>query len=316
MVDLVNHFLTHKRGLLDAGEIIPRTFAQYHDTCSRLIETFGRGSPIDTIVAEDFQRLRAGIAKRLGPVALANEIQRVRSVFKYAFEAGLTDTPPRFGPGFKKPSAKVLRKVRAARGLRMFEREELLGVLAAATPLLKAMILLGVNAGMGNNDCALLPMSGIDLKRGWLVFARPKTGIERRVPLWPETIHALKAVIGRRRKPKDSTHESLVFIGPRGESFISKNGGYRVANPMIRLLKKAKIARKGLSFYSLRHTFQTVAEGARDLAAVQAIMGHAPAATDMSATYRERIDDARLLAVVNHVHDWLDPTVAKKAKAK
>ena len=65
------------------------------------------------------------------------------------------------------------------------------------------------------------------------------------------------------------------------------------------------VKRPGLTFYSLRHTFQTVGEGAKDLAAVQSIMGHAASGSDMSATYRERVDDERLRAVVDHVRKWL-----------
>ena len=39
--------------------------------------------------------------------------------------------------------------------------------------------------------------------------------------------------------------------------------------------------------------------------AVQAIMGHAPPAGDMSSVYRQRLSDERLEAVVNVVRDWL-----------
>jgi mono/diheme cytochrome c family protein len=34
-------------------------------------------------------------------------------------------------------------------------------------------------------------------------------------------------------------------------------------------------------------------------------MGHAPNSGDMSAAYRERIDDDRLRAVVKYVRQWL-----------
>lgn len=34
-------------------------------------------------------------------------------------------------------------------------------------------------------------------------------------------------------------------------------------------------------------------------------MGHAPSGADMSALYRERIDDDRLLAVTEFVRRWL-----------
>ena len=38
----------------------------------------------------------------------------------------------------------------------------------------------------------------------------------------------------------------------------------------------------------------------------RSIMGHAPTANDMSAVYNEEaVEDSRLLAVANYVHDWL-----------
>jgi integrase len=302
---LCNHFLTHKKSLVDTGELAERSFAVCCKTCERLVTLFGGTRPVENLGAGDFQHLRNNIAKSWGPVALANEIQRVRSVFKYAYDAGLLDKPVRFGPGFKKPSAKTLRQARAERGLRMFEQEELLAVLKNATGNIKAMILLGANCALGNTDLALMPTEAVDLKAGWLNYPRPKTAVPRRVPLWPETIDALRAVLAARRKPKDPADKHLIFIGPRGESYIGRHRGYRVAAEMTRLLDDTGIKRSGLSFYALRHTFQTVAEGTKDLAAVQAIMGHAPASNDMSAVYRERVDDSRLTAVSNHLRQWL-----------
>jgi|GEM_PF-186480 len=322
---LCNDFQNHKRALRDAGEIGGRMFAEYRDCIERLAKLFGRDTLVEALVADDFARLRQNIARQWGPVRLANEIQRVRSIFKFGYDSGLLDKPPRFGPGFKKPSAKVLRHNRARRGLRMFERAELLAVLDAASVNGKAMILLGVNGGLGNSDVAGLPRTAVDLKAGWLMFPRPKTGIGRRIPLWPETIEAIRAALNARREPKAPEYRSLLFIGPRGEAYAADNG-YRVAGEMIRALDKAKIKgddgkdepvrRSGLSFYALRHTFQTIAEGARDLAAVQSIMGHAPAAGDMSATYRECVDDDRLRTVTDHVRQWLFPVVAKVAQTK
>ncbi len=305
VADLCNHFLTFKKGLLASGEIADRTFQEYFSVCRRLVTVFGKTRPITNLVGDDFQHLRERMARDWGPVRVGNEIQRVRSVFKYGYDAGLIDRPVRFGPGFKKPSAKVLRQNRAKGGLRMFEREELLATLEHATTNAKAMMLLGINAGMGNTDLAMLPTKAVNLTTGWLDHPRPKTGIPRHVPLWPETVEAISAALAERRAPKDREHSHLLFIGPRGESYIGKARGYRVHQEVARVLKWAKVERRGLSFYALRHTFQTVAEGAHDMAAVQSIMGHAAAGSDMSAIYRERVDDARLVAVVNHVHEWL-----------
>ena len=83
-------------------------------------------------------------------------------------------------PEFRKPSKKVMRKHRAGNGKRLFEAAEVRTLLDKASPQLKAMILLGINAGFGNADCAALPQSALDLDREWLAFPRPKTGIDRR----------------------------------------------------------------------------------------------------------------------------------------
>ena len=56
------------------------------------------------------------LAKTRKAVALGNEIQRVRMVFKYAFDAGLIHKPVRYGPTFKRPSKRVLRKARRREG--------------------------------------------------------------------------------------------------------------------------------------------------------------------------------------------------------
>ena len=250
------------------------------------------------------------MTKRWGPVAVGNEIQMVRTVFKHGYEAGLYDKPIRFGPGFKKPSAKTLRKSRTSGGLRMFERAELKTALDAAGANMKAMMLLGINGALGNTDLGLLPTKAVKLKSGWLDYPRDKTGIDRRIPLWPETVEAIKAVRVNRTTPKNPADAHLLFIGLRGQNYIGNHKGYRVTAEMTRLLKKTGLTRPGLSFYCLRRTFQTIAEGSLDLVAVAHIMGHAPPAGDMASIYRQRISDNRLRAVVDHVHQWLYGTTA------
>jgi len=302
---LCNHFMHHKTQLRDSGELAQRTWDRYHGTCERILKVFGRDRLAEDIRSDDFATLRADLAKTYGPVGLGNEIQIVRSVFRYGVEAELLEKAVRFGPGFKKPSAKTLRMNRAKGGLRMFEKDELLAVLKSATVNMKAMILLGINGGLGNTDVALLRISAVNLDAGWLDYPRPKTGMPRRIPLWPQTVEAIREALKIRREPKDPANTDLLFIGRHGQSYVGGHKGYRVNQEIVRVMEKAGVRRKGLSFYSLRHGFQTIAEGARDLVAVQSIMGHAPRASDMSAAYRERIDDDRLRYVTDHVRTWL-----------
>jgi integrase len=88
----------------------------------------------------------------------------------------------------------------------MFEAAEIRVMLAAAPAALKAMILLGINCGFGNTDVANLTVKNLDLKGGWCNYPRPKTGISRRCPLWPETVKAIKAALEPRRNRTDCRH--------------------------------------------------------------------------------------------------------------
>ena len=312
LADLANRFLSAKQSLVESGELSPRTWKMYFRACGRVVSCFGRSTPVEAVGPEDFQRLRMELAKLLAPASLSGEIVAVRSLFKFGLESELISRPMRFGPGFARPSSKTLRIAHANGGLRMFEREELLKFLRAAGVNLKAMVLLGVNGGLGNTDCALLPIRAVDLQGGWLDFPRVKTGIPRRIPLWPETVEAIKAVLAARCEPLDPADAHLLFLNLLRGSYVGNRSGTAIANMTGATIRRAGIKRPGLSFYSLRRTFQTIAEGSRDMAAVQSIMGHAPAPGDMSAVYRQRVDDARLRAVVDHVRKWLFGTEETK----
>ncbi|MFH1269017.1 MAG: tyrosine-type recombinase/integrase [Planctomycetota bacterium] len=303
VADLANHFLNHKKMLVDSGELAPRTFQRYYVSCKTLADTFGRKRLVDDLVADDFQLLRQAMAKRWGPVAVGNEIQMVRSVFRYGYEAGLIDKAIRFGPGFKKPSAKTIRQTRARGGVRMWEPGDVLKALEHAGPNMRAMILLGLNGGLGNTDVALLPIKAANLKTRWLDYPRAKTAIDRRIPLWPETAAAMRAALASRPEPKDPADADLLFIGPRRASYVGSHKGHRVDQELKRVLRAAGI--EGRTFYDLRRTFQTIAEGAHDLVAVQSIMGHASATGDMSAVYRQRVDDDRLVVAGEPVRGGL-----------
>ena len=48
---------------------------------------------------------------------------------------------------------------------------------------------------VSDTDCGTLPKSAVDLQAGWVTFPRPKTAIERRCPLWVETVEAIREAI-------------------------------------------------------------------------------------------------------------------------
>jgi integrase len=312
---LVNKFLLFKRSRVDSDELTARSFAEYYATCQRVLDAFGWNRAVEDVRPDDFERYRAQCAKKWGPHRLSGEVQRVRSLFKYAFEAGCVDKMIRYGPGFKKPTKQRMRQHRAAGEKKLFTREEVQKLLDAAGVQLKAMIFLGLNGGFGNHDCGMLPLSALDLDAGWIDFARPKTAIQRRFPLWPETVQALREVLAKRPIPKEPDAEGRVFVTKYGGCWAKKTeltetkDGKPVANTdnpvskeMRKVLNELKINGRR-NFYTLRHMAETIGGESRDQVAVDAIMGHVD--PGMGAVYREGVSDERLRAVTEHIRTWL-----------
>src|SRR5262249_52290366 len=124
----------------------------------------------------------------------------------------------------------------------------------------------------------------------------------RRCWLWPETVQALRDVLASRAE-KGNVTLPFVFLTFKGNGWAAGKET-AVGKEFAKLLRRLGInGRQGLGFYTLRHTFRTVADEARDQPAADFIMGHE--STHMSTHYRERISDDRLRAVAEHVRGWL-----------
>jgi integrase len=300
--DACNHFLNAKQSLVDAGELTPASWREYKAFADEVVAHTGKGRLVSDLRPDDFAALRKKLAKKWGPHRLKKAIQCIRSVFKHAHDSGLIDRPMSFGPGFARPSLKVLRLHRAERGVKLFTADEIRRLVDVAGTQLRAMILLGVNCGLGNTDCAGLTRSAINLDTGWLDYPRPKTGILRRCPLWPETIAAVRAAAGVRPAPRDPADADLVFLTRCGQRWARDDDPGPLTREMRKLLDRLGIDGHR-NFYAIRHTFRTAADGAKDQPAADHIMGHE--VPHMSSVYREGISDERLKAVTDHVHAWL-----------
>jgi integrase len=311
--ELANHFLNAKQAKVESGELSPRTWEEYRTAAVLLVSEVGKTRLAADLGADDFASLRKNIAKQWGPHRLGNTIQCVRCLFRHGYESGLLAVPMRFGPEFKRPTKKTVRLHRAAQGVRLFSAEEVHRMLDAAGVQLKAMILLGINCGFGNADCGNLPLSAVDLEHTIIDFPRPKTGIARRCPLWPETVAALRDVLAKRKEPKNKEDTGLVFITKYGLSWAKDTPGGPISQETKKVLKALDI-NGHRNFYTLRHTFRTVADEAKDQPAADYIMGHE--VPHMSSIYRETISDSRLKAVTDHVRAWLFPLPTEKQASK
>jgi len=302
VLSLCEKFLATKKHFRDNGELSPHTFSDYVQVCQFLLKAFGRQRPVSDLKPVDFENLRKRMAKRWGLVRVGNTINKVRIVFNYAFKNGLVDNPMIYGEGFRRPSKKVIRKHRREQGPKMFEAHELRAMIDKAKQPLKTMLFLAANGGLGNSDVGNLPLSALNLKTGWLDYPRPKTGIDRRIPLWPETIQAIQDWLVVRPEPVKEEHKGLLFITGAGDTWAKLTGGSPVSKVMIRLMRSLGL-NGHRNFYSVRHGFQTVADESGDFIAVRKIMGHS--SNDIADAYRERISDSRLSKVTEHVRAWL-----------
>lgn len=330
LLELLNRFLHFKRGLVNEGTLTTRSWYDYHQTGERLMKVLGKDKNVETLTPADFERLRADYGNgKWGPVRIGGEINRARIIFRYAFESGLVDKPVRFGPGFKRPDRKTLRKVRAKdrqlHGARMFTADELRKIIDACPQPMKSMAMLGINGGLHNMDVATIPVSAVDLQCGILDFPRGKTGVPRRIPLWPETVACIKTWLAERPDPKSPEDAHLLFLTKQRRPwyrlgrFVEDGKGAAVVkgidNPVA---KSFRIVLDNLgingkrNFLALRHGFRTIARGARDREAVDSIMGHVD--ESMAGHYIEDgLPDERLRVVTDFVRAWLFPKKGKKA---
>lgn len=311
VAQICNHYLTSQERKVADGELVSRTFADYVKTGKRVAEFFGRETIAGTLKPAHFTAFRRSFPKSWGARTVGREIRQTRGIFKHAAENELLDHIPNFGTEFKEPKRRVVRKGdrqrRIDNGLMMFEASEVRTMLKHARHPWRAMILLGVNCGMGNTDLANLPRRVIDLDGGWLVYGRQKTGIDRSCPLWPETVEAVRDVISKRGEPKNFEDSDVVFLTKFGNRFVRETqpGSFAdgISEAFAKMLRRWEMKRPGLNFYSLRRTFETVAQETGQQNAVDYIMGHCD--HSMASVYRQRFGDKQLLSVSEHVREWL-----------
>jgi len=302
--DLVNGFLENRESKVLSGEMAQRTWNDYKRTGTFLIESLGRHVSVESLNANDFSKLREKLSNRLGLVALGNEIGRCRVFLNFAFKNDMIDRPVRMGLSFQKPSKKSVKKEKQTKAEKVFSLEELTTIYAAANPQMRCFMLLALNGGLGPSDIGQMESSHI--QAGRVRYPRPKTLVDREFPLWKETAKAIEDI---RQTSYDS---ELVFVTSHGQSWYKDAADSPITKEFVKLLKVCGLHEKQRGFYSLRHTFRTVADGCRDQVAINHVMGHSD--SSMAANYRHGIEPERLQAVVDHVRKWALPMLKAVSK--
>lgn len=289
--------LTSKR----QGEVVGvRHLNDMRRTCRDFAEHVGGGRDIASLGPQDFTRIYKEISRSLSPVTVSNFVARVSSIFSWAYENQYLETPMRFGADFKRIPARLLRKMRSDRSKQLYSPEEVRSLIEVSNPPMNSFILLAINSGIGPTDISILCGDHFKEIDGtwWIDFPRTKTYVERRFPLMKETADSLKPIRAGRK---------LMFKTKYGKPWVrateSGSNINAISQEFTKIRKKSIVTRPGASFYDLRHTFETIAGDCKDQVAVKHIMGHAD--HSISAVYREEIQDDRLIAVVEHVRQWL-----------
>lgn len=314
--DIVNKFLTSKLRLMESGELQRRSFKDYYDVCEVQVGYFGTDRVVESLTPQDFAGLRKKLAEGKSLITLKNRITRLKVLFRWTVDNGLVGKIC-MGTEFRPPSAKALRLEKSKKPPRLLSREEICKILNEAPTIhVKAMALLGINCGLGNYDVSEMQEGHVDLDAGWLKYPRVKTGIDRKCKLWPETVQALREVLAKRRKPKDPADSKILFLTKKcRQRYITCTGDLaagkarlkdNITGEFSKFLRSLGIDRPGIGFYSLRHTFRTMADNlVGDQRAIDMVMGHKRG--DISETYTHKVDDQRLEKVAAAVHDWLFP---------
>ncbi len=302
--DTVNLWLKRCDDLRVAGELESVTLNEYIRIGRQIVDHFGRNTDPEQLRPTDFASFRLAVAAKYSQSRLSKMVIICRMIFKWAFESEHLERMPRFGPDFSVATNRAKRIERASKGKKLFSLNEIKALLAVADPMWRALVLLAINGGQGNSDVSRLTLDQVGGE--WLDSPRGKTGIGRKIPLWPETQSAIAAYLKERSIPKAGM-ELLLFLSGHGGSMlaVSESGarGDLIGSGFKRLAIAAGIHKTGMGYYWIRHSFQTVADGVKDPVAVSAIMGHVDGS--MAGQYREGIEDARLRAVTDHVHHWL-----------
>lgn len=295
--DACDAFLRSRRSRHDAGELSKRSLQDYEQEVEWMIGILGPGLPLGAMRSAHFTKLRQAMSG-YAVHTTGNKIGRIRVLCKYFFDTGMISIPVKFGPDFVRPSRSVMRRDKASKPKKLFKPDEIHRVLEAANPQFKAMTVLGLFAGYGNTDCGRLMTSHVDLKTGFITFARPKTGIPRKCWLPPRALKYLADVMPS--KP------GLVFKTRRGNSWAADTKRNPIAVEWKKLADSVGVAQ---TFYALRHTAYTIAGSSKDKDARSYFAGHAW--SGLAEIYNEDFDDQRLVVIGQIIDEWLGVLPAK-----
>ena len=296
---LCNRYYQERERDASAGRISTQHLRDIDHALKRLLVALPPGLAVATLTPDHF----AAVARHVASKGIAaSTVRRVGSIisgmFKFAADEQWLARPVALGSRWRR-----LMRPPVTTKPRPISREDCLKLLAAidattnqlqARQRLRACVLLALNGGYGPAELAQLRCESVDLTKAVIRQPRGKTGVEHVVPLWPETVDALRAIWPEGRQYLFQTRDGRSLAYATASSNHSPIG--------LQFRRLAATAGVKASFYSLRHTHRSVSGGAGDEAAADVLIGHR--LPGMRAVY-QGVSHDRIRSVSMFVRAWL-----------
>jgi integrase len=306
--ELANLYLADSRDRVKAGVVRADHTITYRTVLAIVVDAVGGQAKPDMMTPTQWSTVRSAMAvgktgKPVAQATLQGRLGRCRAFLNWCVlhrHVKAIDTADTLKP----PAKRLLRREATAKGKRLWDANDLRKVIDGAHVSFRPVLLLGINCGLGAADIAALTRSQWREGQEFLDCPRHKTGIDRRVWLWPETREALAAAVAKRAEPAKQKYDNRLLLTRRGLpwSRAEPSGAVDLVASRLSMTKSAVGVVKG-HYYDLRRTFRTVASEVCDMEAIDHCMGHQ--GRGEGSTYLQGISDERIRRVCESVRTWL-----------
>lgn len=223
------------------------------DITSELVDAFKAKRMQEGVV---YRSEKAALSRKRRPLSkagLAEQLKVLRAILKWAVRKGHLKVMPTIDMPKDKRG-----EPGAATPVRYFTAEERARLLRRCKPELADVIRFGLMTGARPAEIFHVRCRSIDLKRRTITIEEqpcdkcrdgrwvPKVGAWRQIEIAPDLFPILRRLM-KAKRPEDP-----LFDSDHGQPFTRLQGA---GGSFTRALRMAGLARQGLSFYSLRHTF-------------------------------------------------------------
>jgi len=202
--ELCDLYLRYQHSKVLANALTAKHHNDQISSLSKLMSFLGQSRKIESISTLDLQNYKRRLQCVYRLVHRQNlHISVMKAIFHWARRNDILESIPNIDAITR---GKIVHKEKYT-----FNPGQIKKLLSAADVKMKAMIWLGLNCGFGCTDCGQLKWKDLDFENSRVQLARNKTGVRRNLPLWPETIQALKQV------PRSG---QLVFYTSQGHPWV------------------------------------------------------------------------------------------------